>query len=237
LQHPSLRGRSGYTRRFLDGYRDGLRRFYSFVEGLGFTTVNTCYPMSVATDDEAGGLQPVYAATAGEDVVCFSREEKALLFQALGDVIPEFRWRLRIFSPLSALWHLQNQYAGNARRAGYSCCGGRDFFFVDAADGHTYPCGYRGRESFGPFWQRRPPTTAGPKDCTLCDWECFRDPSDLFGPLLEALHKPTSLVRQAARDPKFFTRWAGDLNYYRACNAFDGRRPPDPNRLRRFRRK
>lgn len=31
------------------------------------------------------------------------------------------------------------------------CRGGIDFFFVSAADGLAYPCGYRGRECLGDY--------------------------------------------------------------------------------------
>ncbi|MFO7635228.1 MAG: glycosyltransferase, partial [Caldilinea sp.] len=56
---------------------EALGRFYRFVETLGFTMVNTCYPMSVETATAADGLAPVYAATAADAVVRYRRAEKA----------------------------------------------------------------------------------------------------------------------------------------------------------------
>jgi hypothetical protein len=111
-----------------------------------------------------------------------------------------------------------------------------DFFFVNAADGHTYPFGYRGNENLGRLWELdrhrlNPPPAAA---CRQCDWECFRDPSELFGPLLAAFSNPLGLLRRVADEPRGLATLAGDLSYYMACGFFNGRRPPDFRKLNRF---
>jgi hypothetical protein len=70
--------------------------------------------------------------------------------------------------------------------------------------------------------------------CRQCDWECFRDPSELFGPLLAVFSNPLGLVRRLADEPGALATWAGDLSYYMACGFFNGRRPPDLKKLNRF---
>jgi hypothetical protein len=112
-----------------------------------------------------------------------------------------------------------------------------DFFFVNAADGHTYPCGYRGNDDFGALTDLDPAGLNPPADadaCRQCDWECFRDPSELFGPLLEMVADPLGLIRRMASTPGALATWGRDLSYYRACGFFNGRRPPDYRQLRRF---
>jgi MoaA/NifB/PqqE/SkfB family radical SAM enzyme len=231
-------GRFSSTTAYLDAfyrtYRVAFRRFYRLVIDLGFTMVNTCYPMSVGDPEAEGGLDAVYAATAVGDIVRFTAQEKVRLFRALREVIAEFRSRLRIFSPVASLHALERQYAGEPEKS-VSCRGGIDFFFIDAKDGCAYPCGYRGKERFGPY--RNPmPSASDVSDCRLCDWECFRDPSELFGPLLDAASSPARLVSKICKDPAHYKLWVKDLLYYRACNFFDGRKPPDFAQLRRFSR-
>jgi hypothetical protein len=156
------------------------------------------------------------------------------LFRALREVICEFRSRLRIFSPMASLHALERQYAGEPEKSA-PCRGGIDFFFIDARDGCAYPCGYRGKEGFGPY--RTPMASASAaSECRLCDWECFRDPSELFGPLLDAASWPARLASKICKDPAHYKLWVKDLLYYRACDFFDGRKPPDFGRLRRFSR-
>ena len=164
---------------YLETCREHLRKFYGFVIDLGFTMVNTCYPMSVDESDPAQGLQAAYAATSTDGVVRFQGREKALLFQALFEVIPEFRQQIRIFSPRTSLRALIQQYRGRPEIA-RPCRGGVDFFFVDAAHGLTYPCGYRGAECLGRFEENQ--TLPVTSDCRLCDWECFRGPFGTPGP-------------------------------------------------------
>ena len=123
------RGDQGSRDAFYDGYRTAFRKFYRFVIDMGFTIVNTCYPMSVAAGAE--GLNPVYRATSEEDIVCYNPVEKATVFRALADTIPEFRGEVRVFSPLSSLVALARQYE-LAAESPYACRGGVDYFFVTA---------------------------------------------------------------------------------------------------------
>ncbi len=221
---------------FHEKMKEAFREFYRFVIGMGFTIVNTCYPMSVEESGCASpdGLEAVYRATSTSRVVRFSNQEKALLFKALMDVIPEFRSRIRIFSPLSSLYALHGYY-GNPNDLPYPCLGGIDFFYVDASDGNTYPCGYRGNEALGKFWDLRLPVADAKPDCRQCDWECFRDPSELLGPVRQIRSAPLGLLDKMKRDGRFFRTWIDDLRYYRACGFFSGRTPPDRSRLSRFR--
>jgi hypothetical protein len=70
--------------------------------------------------------------------------------------------------------------------------------------------------------------------CHQCDWECFRDPSELLGPLLHAVSNPLSLLKRFKNDGHYRSLWIDDLKYYRACGFFNGRKPNDFNRLRKF---
>jgi hypothetical protein len=226
--------RSGDQQRvFYEAFREGFSNYYQFAIDLGFTMVNACYPMSVDTEERADNLEPVYAATSTADVVRFGRTEKAMLFKALMAVIPEYRSRIRIFSPRTSLLALHREYSQDSQ-ATYPCRGGVDFFFVDSRDGNTYPCGYRGSESMGKFWNLNRGAGASDANCTLCDWECFRDPSELSGPLLQGISDPLGLLRRVVRDREYLNVWAEDLRYYWACEFFDGRRPPNLDRLHRF---
>jgi hypothetical protein len=86
----------------------------------------------------------------------------------------------------------------------------------------------------GPFWEMR----ALPEDgsaCRRCDWECFRDPSELFGPFGAALRNPFAGLRNFAATPGAFGTWLTDLRYYLACDTFDGTRPMRPEKLARLR--
>jgi hypothetical protein len=227
-----------YLKAFADGYRRALAGFYRFVASLGFTMVNTCYPMSISAREQETGLSAVYAATTAEDIVRYAADEKAALYKALLDTIPRHRHQLRIFSPLSAVSMLHRAYDGGhgaVRAAG--CRGGVDFFFVDAKDGDTYPCGYRGNENLGKFWELDMKARRPDRDCHRCDWECFRDPSELCAPLLQAFHAPIRLVRTMAADRAYARLWAGDMRYYLACDLFDGRKPMDTRRLGRFKKR
>ncbi len=221
--------------RLYETWKRIFRTFYRRVVDMGFTIVNTCYPMGAMDDPAAsGGLSAVYAATSTDDIVNFSRTEKAVLFKALYDVIPAFRSEIRIFSPLISLRALQRQYAGEPDAA-RSCHGGIDFFFIDAANADVYPCGYRGDENLGKFWSEAWKTQDKTVRCVACDWECFRDPSELFGPLLRAATDPIGFVKHIKDDPGF-GRFIDDVLYYRACDLFDGRKPPNDKKLRRFKR-
>lgn len=218
--------------------RTAFRRFYATVLDLGFTMVNACYPMSCG-DSENTADDAVYAAASSDDFISFRPEEKIALFRALHETIPEFRDQLRIFTPRSSLRALIRQYEGKGE--GHPCRGGVDFFFVDARDGNTYPCGYRGSENLGSFWNMKIDELPNRPDCRRCDWECFRDPSELAGPLLDAFGggglRVTSLLRTVSRtlkDREMFRDWWEDLRYYRACDFFSARTAPDWRRLAGF---
>jgi hypothetical protein len=227
-----------YLRQFYMRYRTAFKRFFQKAVDLGFTMANVCYPMSIDVPETEQGLNAVYAATTVDDIVRFSADEKRMLFAALKTVISQFRSKIRIFTPLCSVEALIRQYdKGHMTKRTYGCRGGVDFFFVNAADGHIYPCGYRGNENFGPLEgmairQLVPPLDADA--CRQCDWECFRDPSELFGPLLTVANSPLTFIRQAISQPKWLATWLQDLLYYRACGFFDGRRSPNLHRLQRF---
>lgn len=223
---------------FRDSFVRGFHRFYRLAADLGFTIVNCCYPMSLDPTEADAPRRAVYAAASEDAVVRFSPREKVLLFQSLLEVIPRHRSNLRVFSPLGSLRALLRQHEAAARGergSHHPCRGGLDFFFIDSRDGLTYPCGYRGAECLGRFQDLDPARLTGPARCDLCDWECFRDPSELFGPLLDLRARPLSLLGRLLREPAQAALWIEDLRYYAACDFFDGRRPPDPVRLARWR--
>jgi len=226
-------------------FETAFRRFYAFVESLGFTTVNACYPMSAEETPPPGDSpesatvhagEAVYAATSADDFIRFSRLEKAALFAALFQVIPEFRGRLRIFTPRSSLLSLMRHYGGGTANGHYPCRGGIDFFFMDAARGHIFPCGYRGGEDLGLFSEFDPAGMAGAPFCDRCDWECFRDPSELFGPAMDVFTRPLSLAKRFFSDPAYRRTWIEDMRYALACDGCSAVIPPHPARLARFAR-
>jgi MoaA/NifB/PqqE/SkfB family radical SAM enzyme len=214
-----------------DFFYRGFERFYRFVTELGFTIANVCYPMHSEGEEDGAA---VYAATASDRVVCFSRAEKLALFQGLFDCIPRQRDKIRIFTPRCSIHALLNQYRGREDLT-TGCRGGKDFFFVDSRNGHAYPCGYRGTEDLGEFDQLERNRSRTASACRLCDWECFRDPSELFAPLLGLRNTPLQLLKRLRQDPDFFPLWWEDLRYYRSCQYFDGRRPPQLNALDHWR--
>ncbi|MEZ4526587.1 MAG: radical SAM protein [Desulfobacterales bacterium] len=225
-----------YLRKFYENFREAFRSFYRFAIDLGFTIVNSCYPMSFSGSD-SDSLQAVYAAGSDDRVVNFLAAEKILLFQALSDTIPEFRSQIRIFSPRTSLYALIRQYRNVSVKnsdtfSPYPCRGGMDFFYISAKDGNVYPCGYRGDENLGKFPEMK--NQRNQPGCLRCDWECFRDPSELAGPVLQALSDPLGLIRKIRNDPQYLRLWMGDMVYYKACDFFDGRRPPDFTRLAKF---
>lgn len=213
--------------------RKGFESFFWRVTDLGFTIVNACYPMSVE-ESSGDSISAVYQASATSDLVRFTTDEKISLFRALRETIPKFRSRIRIFSPLSSLYALERQHAGKADTC-RPCRGGSDFFFIDAASGNTYPCGYRGAENLGKFWDldlKTPPLVAS---CKECDWECFRDPSEFLGPFHEFFTGPVELIKKLVNDRDFVRLWLTDLRYFSACELFNGRTPPDYRKLSYFR--
>ena len=230
-------GPSGATQTYLEDFyatfRSAFRKFYQFVSDLGFTMVNACYPMSI--NEESASLNPVYAATSIDRIISFTNDEKAALFRALFDTIPEFRSKIRIFSPRSSLYAMYKSYEKHSQDGTYGCRGGADFFFLDSKDGAIYPCGYRGQENLGTIWDLKPTHNGKEPDCRQCDWECFRDPSELFGPILDAVHRPHKLINKWRKDKSSMRVWIEDMRYYRACDLFDGRTPPDFSKLSKFR--
>jgi MoaA/NifB/PqqE/SkfB family radical SAM enzyme len=214
---------------FTEHFRTAFRDFYQYIAHLGFTIVNACYPMDF--DDSESNA--VYTATSLDDFVKFSPAEKQALFQAMYEVIPEFRHRLRIFTPRSALRALIQQYGGESDNS-YACRGGIDFFFVDARDMNTYPCGFRGEENLGRFWHLDLKQLNQKAWCKQCDWECFRDPSELSGPLLDLRQQPVQLLKRFWQDREYMRLWLSDLQYYRACQYFNAMTPPNYSQLARF---
>jgi MoaA/NifB/PqqE/SkfB family radical SAM enzyme len=223
-------------------FREAFRRFYSFVNELGFTIVNSCYPMSDNPDENRAGtekdkqLAKVYGASSDDRVICFSPEEKGLLFQALFDTIPLFRGKMRIFSPRCSLYSLVRKYRDNTPPL-YPCRGGHDFFFVESSQGAIHPCGYLPEifTEFPDLSSRESKELQG-RDCHLCEWECFRDPSEMLGPVAELCTRPLRLAGKLLHDPAFFRILLEDLRYYRSCGFFNCRQPPDLQAMARFTR-
>ncbi len=240
LHRSAFSSGTAYLDAFYQAFHTAFDRFFRQVRNMGFTIANTCYPMSIETADPDSGLQAVYAATAGEAVVRFSLDEKIALYQALAANVTRHRASLRIFTPLCALHSLVAGYQkpGTAAQTraveSAGCRGGTDFFFIGSDDGHTYPCGYRGREDLGPFQELNMRGTGRQQPCRQCDWECFRDPSELFAPLLDTLYRPQKILHRMVHDPRFFSLWQKDLRYYAACGYFNGRTPPAASGLARF---
>jgi MoaA/NifB/PqqE/SkfB family radical SAM enzyme len=210
---------------FRQGFFEAFTRFFTFATELGFTIANCCYPMS--DEDRA-----VYQATSSDSFIRFSLEEKRAMLLALKDVVPHFRSRIRLFTPLSSLDALVRETEGETGKT-YACRGGLDFFFVDATAGHAYPCGYRSAEDLGPFWELKD-LPGGEPVCRHCDWECFRDPSELLGPFGLALTNPLEVMRRFSSRPELPGLWLSDLRYYLACDFFDGTKPMRPEKLVRF---
>lgn len=227
----ALPGPEADDRTLLEAYRDAFSRFYETVIALGFTIVNACYPMSAETSTNQ--TDAVYQAISDDALVRFSPREKSLLFQALADTTPRYRSRIRIFSPRSSLLSLSRQHAGQ-NSASYPCAGGRDYFFVDSNNCNTYPCGYRAKENLGKFWDLQLDQHPAGDHCTACDWECFRDPSELLGPVTDLLRRPSALLRRLVFDRGMLGVWLDDLRYYRACDYFNGRKPPQSAKLQAF---
>lgn len=214
---------------FYEHFHRAFMIFFAQALELGFTTANLCYPMIQSAFDPG---QIVYQAAAEDQDMLFSEQEKAPLYRALFDAVTFFRPKLRIFTPRSALLSMirrqknGEQSRTGARQCDYGCRGGVDFFFVDAAGMQTFPCGYRGQESLDwPLRDAALPSAPQPL-CEQCDWECFRDPSQIFGPLADAFKRPLATARRLGRDRAWAKLWLQDLAYYRRCGWFHGCRPP-----------
>jgi len=230
----------GECERFLETACRGLSKFIRRAVDMGFTMMNMCYPMSCEPYDSQRA-DAAYAAISSDLMIRFSPLERSLLLEAVRRTVPRFRSEIRVFSPLSSIRALIRSGFRNVPQGGKSrsfpCRGGADFFFVDAADCQTYACGYRSSPALGKFWDldlSRPPL---PADCRSCDWECFRDPSELLGPFSAAVRSPLGLLRRLLSARAESAIWRNDLRYYLACGLFDGRGPPDPGKLQAFGRK
>ncbi|HUI45174.1 MAG TPA: radical SAM protein [Nitrospirota bacterium] len=212
-------------------YRQSFQKFYQRIIDMGFTIVNACYPMSIDNGD-ASGLSAVYGATNTTGITHYTAEEKSLLFKALFHTIPEFRRHIRIFSPRSSLYSLMRQQINP--EYGFACRGGIDYLFVNARDGNTYPCGYRGGEDLGKFWDLDLSELNRLSSCRKCHWECFRDPSEMIGPLISLFTSPYLFYRRMMLDGPFRRIWADDIKYFLACDSFDCRLPPNFAKLALF---
>ncbi len=205
---------------FYEEFKISFERFYRFVISLGFTMANVCYPMCIDENEEAK-KELAYGAASSSRIVSFTKEEKIKIFQALLDTIPEFRSKIRIFTPLVSLYSLIRQYGG-AEETVLPCRGGIDFFYVDAKEGNTYPCGYRGSENLGKFYDLNIRSLNAKPTCIACDWECFRDPSEQVGFLIESIRHPVKVATEKASD--YRRLWNQDMRYYHQCSYFDGRK-------------
>lgn len=224
---------------FFQLFKEAFAKFYEFAVELGFTTASACYPMSQDEDQSSvnpqqetgGGSVSTYGAISSDKVIRFSPLEKGLIFQALLETIPKYRSQLRIFTPLCSLYNLVRQYR-DGKESLYSCHGGKDFFFVECNQGKIHPCGYLD-EVFQelPDLQRRSNKKC---DCNKCEWECFRDPSDLMGPFAELRSSPLGLLGKFFNNREYYKLLSRDLRYYKACNYFDGKLPPNYENLRKF---
>jgi len=228
----SSRPMSADPSEFYAFYRSAFGKFYTLVIDMGFTIVNACYPMSIE-ENSANGLNAIYGATNSSGITTYAPADKSLMFKALFDTIPEFRSRIRIFSPRSSLYSLIRQQAEH-EQAYHSCRGGVDYFFIDARDGNTFPCGYRGSENLGKFWDLDLSGTGTDAPCSRCEWECFRDPSTMIGPLLSLFTSPRHFYRTMIRDETFRKLWLDDIRYFTACDLFDGTKQPDLSKLAPF---
>jgi MoaA/NifB/PqqE/SkfB family radical SAM enzyme len=207
---------------FSESFRRGFGAFFAKAVDMGFTMANVCYPMGFETLDSGTG-KPAYGAISGDPMVNFSHRELRLVFRALLETIPAFRGSIRIFTPLSTLYALSRE---NFHELLFPCLGGIAYFYMDSRDGHIYPCGYRGDEDMGASVAGLE-TGAGAKQpfCKKCHWECFMDPSQLFGILRHVIRHPLKVLTGKVPDRRLLRLWLGDIKYYLDCGLFDGRKP------------
>jgi MoaA/NifB/PqqE/SkfB family radical SAM enzyme len=190
-------------------YRLGLSRFFQFSIELGFTIANLCYPMSCDS--------VVYKATSTNKIVKYTSEEKKALFKAVFDTIPKYRDKIRIFTPLSSILTIIRQYKGEDVSR-FGCLGGSRYFFVDSC-GDIFPCGFmpgRKFESYNDAFGQKIS-----EKCLQCDWECFRDPSVLFSPIIGFRKNFFSQLTDIFGDKTFYREWINDIRYYKKCNFFN----------------
>lgn len=227
-----LIGRMENENDFYASFIKGFSHFYSFVINLGFTIVNACYPMSLEEDPD-DKLQATYQATSTDDIVKFSDKEKIQIFNALMHVIPLYRSKIRIFTPRTSLLSLIRQYEGSPEKT-FPCRGGIDYFFINALDGNTYPCGYRGKENLGDF-RLLDINKLNKTPCRECDWECFRDPSELLGNVLQLFENPLLLLEKYKNDKEYSSMLRDDLKYYYACDFFNSKQQISLTKLSKYR--
>ena len=168
---------ASYLEIFYFRYLDASKRFYQRAVDLGFTIANTCYPMSAGDREDGSSLNAIYRRHYHKQHRPIQLRRKTDAIQRLISAIPRFRSKLRIFSRLCSLEALIRQYRNDlSGRQPYGCRGGVDFFYVNASDGHTYPCGYRGTEDLGKFGEldmRRFRPETDNKACHRCDSGVF----------------------------------------------------------------
>jgi MoaA/NifB/PqqE/SkfB family radical SAM enzyme len=235
---PPLEGPQDESR-FFEAFRGGFTAFFSKALTLGFTMANVCYPMS-SLQEGLKDEKAAYTAISDDAVINFSPTELRLVFKALLKVIPRFRDKIRIFTPLSVLYALSNEEAPLL----FPCLGGCSYFYLDSKDGRLYPCGYRGNEDLGADLSAAVREGRNTKPfCMKCHWECFRDPSQLFGIARSMIRgggaaygNPSGRVRwhsgrrtgQKRLDKRMLKLWFEDIAYYIRCDFFDGRKPGPP---------
>lgn len=222
----------GREEEFYNDFRDAFRGFYNFVIDLGFTMVNACYPMSVNKDSKSQ-LKAVYGANSINNVISFSPREKIQIFKALFDTIPEYRSKIRLFTPLVSLYAMIKQYEGIDNYS-LPCRGGIDFFFLSVKDGNIYPCGFRGEENMGKLYHANLKDIKQKAFCRECDWECFRDPSEMIGYLINFIGNPLNSILNNKKDKIYRKLWRQDIDYYNACELFNGRRNINRDKLKKF---
>jgi hypothetical protein len=214
-------GETGDEAAFLENYRRGFTAFFDKALSMGFTMANVCYPMSFDTA-ALEGTKAAYGAISGDIMVSYSPRELALVFRALLDVIPAYRRSIRIFTPLSVLYALSRE---TGRKPLFPCLGGICYFYMDSRDARIYPCGFREMEdlgaSIGEIRNRK--NTEAPL-CGRCHWECFRDPSHLFGIARYLVRHPFRQLAGRGLDSQMVKLWLEDVRYYLHCGFFDGRR-------------
>lgn len=206
--------------RFYESFKEGFTAFFQKAIDMGFTMTNLCYPMSNSNEDLD---KPVYGAISDDLVVSFSKKELKLIFKALLEVIPKFRDKIRIFSPLSVLYAMSL----DDDKMLFPCFGGIRYFYMDSRDGNVYPCGFLGDDNKGETLSEALEKAENHMpDCTKCHWECFRDPSQLFGIGLHILKHPIKTLIKKELDPIMVKYWFEDMKYYNRNNFFDGRSAP-----------
>jgi len=198
-----------YPELFFECYKSGFKRFFDFCIELGFTIANMCYPMS--------NKDAVYKAESKSDLVSYSNEELVIVFKALKEVIKEYRKKIRIFTPISSLQILIDQYSGEDI-GDFCCLGGKDYFFVNNK-GNLYPCGFKSGMKYDNLNVLKGKNKN--LNCTDCDWECFRDPSTLSAPIYSLRKRPVTLITNLFKKSSFYRLWIEDLLYYKKCNFFN----------------